>query len=233
MSIATDLIKSSMRLIGVIAAGETPRAEELNDALDVLNDILEDWSTESLAVWGSSNQTFNTVAGQATYTIGPAGNFNTARPIDIHDAYCTYGGVDFPVKPIAQEDYNRIVLKTQQQPIVERLLYVNENPLGVVTLWPVPSQVIPLTISCNRILTAIPTLATALVYPPGYQKALRYNLAVDLAAEYGKMAAPDVIAIAKTSKGNIKTANITKPTMRFDGVLMDSGDGPAIWQRGY
>ena len=228
---ALDLIKGAMRLIGAIATGETPTADEANDGLSVLNDVLEGWSLEGLAVWGSSNQTFNTVPGQKLYTVGPGGNFNTDRPVSIFGGYCTFGGVDFQIQVVDQLAYNRIALKTQQQPIVEQMLYVNENPLGFLTLWPVPSSSIPITLSCGRILTSVASLATTLVYPPGYAKALRYALAVHLAAEYGKIPTPDVAAIARDSKGNIKNANNVSPLMAFDGLL--TGDGPAIWQRGY
>ena len=55
-----------MRLIGTIATGETPTADETADGLLVLNDMLENWSTETLSVWGSSNQTFNTVPSACT-----------------------------------------------------------------------------------------------------------------------------------------------------------------------
>jgi len=228
---ALDLIKGAMRLIGAIATGETPTADEANDALNTLNDVLEGWSLEGLAVWGSSNQTFNTVPGQKLYTVGPGGNFNTDRPVNVFGGYCTFGGVDFQIEVVDQLAYNRIALKSQQQPIIEQMLYVNENPLGFLTLWPVPSNVIPITLSCGRILTQIPNLATSLVYPPGYAKALRYSLAVHLAAEYGMVPAVDVATIARDSKGNIKNANMTPPVMTFDSVLTD--DGPAIWQRGY
>lgn len=228
---ALDLIKGAMRLIGAIATGETPTADEANDGLTALNDVLEGWSLEGLAVWRSSNQTFNTVPGQRLYTVGPGGNFATNRPVNIFGGYCTFDGVDFQIEVVDQLAYNRIALKSQQQPIIEQMLYVNENPLGFLTLWPVPSSAIPITLSCGRILTAIPSLATTLIYPPGYAKALRYSLAVHLAAEYGMVPAIDVATIARDSKGNIKNANMTPPVMSFDSVL--TGDGPAIWQRGY
>src|SRR5882757_50714 len=121
---AGALITSSLRLIGAIATGETPTAAEINDGISTLNDLLENWSTQNLAMYGSAVEIFPTVAGQAIYTIGPTGNWNTARPVRISgDGYCTFNGVDFPVEQIGQGQYDAIGLKTQQQPIVEKLLY--------------------------------------------------------------------------------------------------------------
>lgn len=229
--VVTDLIRSSMRLIGAIATGETPTAEESADGLLVLNDLLENWSTEKLSVWGSSNQTFNLVGGQATYTIGPTGNFNTTRPIEVDSAYCTFGGVDFPVGIISQEEYNLISLKTMQQPIVERLLYVNDFPLGTITVWPVPTQASPITLSMGRVLTSPVALTDTLSGPPGFTKAIRYCLAVEFAAEFG-VAPPDmVVQAAADSKGDYKRANMVPVVARYDDAL--SAPQVATYQRGY
>lgn len=221
--VVSDLIKSSMRLIGAIATGETPTADEANDGLLVLNDMLENWSTETLSVWGSSNITFNLVANQRTYTIGPAGNWATQRPQDVNDAYCTFSGVDFPIKVISQEQYNEINLKGMGQPIVERLLYVNEFPLGIVTVWPVPTQAIPITLTMQRILTFPIALTDVLTGPPGYLKALRYCLAVEFAPEFGVEASATVVQVAADAKGDYKRANIPLVEAQYDDAF----------QRGY
>ena len=229
--VVSDLIRSSMRLIGAIATGETPTADEVNDGLLVLNDMLENWSTETLSVWGSSNQTFNTAANQSVYTIGPTGNWVTARPQDIDDAYCNFSGVDFPIKVISQEQYNEINLKTMKQPIVERLLYVNEFPLGVVTLWPVPTAAMPLTLTMNRILS-FPVLATdTLTGPPGFLKAIRYCLAVEFAPEFGVEASNTVIQVAADAKGDYKRANLPLLVAGYDDAL--TVPQVALYQRGY
>jgi hypothetical protein len=229
--IVSDLIKSSMRLIGAIATGETPTADEANDGLLVLNDMLENWSTESLSVWKTRNVSFNTVAGQAQYTIGPAGNFNSVRPIDIDDAYCTFGGVDFPIKIISQEQYNQVNLKTMQQPIVERLLYVNEFPLGVITLWPVPSAVIPLVLTVRDNIQGPVTLGSSLIGPPGYAKALRFCLAVEMAPEFGLEPSATVVQVAADSKADYKRTNLPLVEAQYDPAL--TTPQVALYQRGY
>lgn len=229
--VVSDLIRSSMRLIGAIATGETPTADETADGLLVLNDMLENWSTETLSVWGSSNQTFNLIANQSVYTIGPTGNWVTSRPQDIDDAYTNFAGVDFPIKVISQEGYNEINLKTMKQPIVERLLYVNEFPLGVVTVWPVPTQAAPITLTMNRILS-FPVLATdTLTGPPGFVKAIRYCLAVEFAPEFGVEASNTVVQVAADAKGDYKRANLPLLVAGYDDAL--TVPQVALYQRGY
>jgi hypothetical protein len=217
---AYDLIVRSMKLAKILEAGETPTAEEATDALATLNDVLENWDTEPLSLWSTSNFVGATVAGQATYTIGSGGNFNTTRPSAINGAYVTFSGVDFPVNVIGQLEYNGYSLKTFQQPIAEKLLYVNDFPLGLVTLWPVPSQAIPITLTFDRLLTQLSTLSTAINYPPGAAKALRYALAVELATEYGAPIDSSLAAIAADSKADYKRANKEPVKASFDGALI-------------
>lgn len=229
---AYDLIIRSMKLAKVIAAGETPTAEEATDALATLNDCLENWDTEPLSLWSTSNFVGATVAGQAFYTIGPGGNLDTTRPSQINGAFVTYSGVDFQVKPVAQLEFNQISLKTYQQPLPEKLLYVNDFPLGKITLWPVPSMGIPLTLSFDRVLTQIPALSTTINYPPGAAKALRYTLAVELAVEFGAPVDAGLVALASDAKADFKRANKQPVRSNFDGALVGI-HGTGNWRTGY
>jgi hypothetical protein len=229
---AGELIKSSLRLIGAIGTSEVPTADEYTDGLNALNDLLETWSTQNLAVYGSADVTFNTVAGTATYTIGPTGAWVTDRPVRINDSpICTFGGVGFPIDLVGQADYDLIPLKTQQQPIVEQMLYVNDSPNGIITLWPVPSGIVPITMNIDRVLTQVASSATVMSFPPGYLLALRYNLGILLAPDYGRQVAPEVLAVAQSSFANVKRANKTKRTAKYDAGLCSAD--PVIWQRGY
>ena len=228
---AIDLITRAMKLAQILEVGETPTAEESTDALATLNDILENWDTEPLSLWGNANDVVNTVAGQATYTIGPGGNFNIDRPVRVNAAYVTVGGVDFTVEIIGQSQFNGINLKTQQQPIPYKMLYVAEFPLGLITLWPVPSQVVPLTLSMDRLLTQIPTIATTINYPPGAAKALRYQLAVELRSEYGLGVDPVMASIGADAKADYKRANKQPVVAGYDGALLGRG-GYVNWRTG-
>lgn len=229
---AGGVVRASLRLIGAIASGETPTADELQDGLCLLQDLLQHWSTHNLAVYGGAVESFQTVAGQATYTIGPSGNWNTTRPVRISgDAVCTYQGVDFPVEQIGQDEYNAVPVKSTSSPIVEQLLYVNDYPLGRITLHPVPSAVVTITLNSDRVLTSVQNTATPMSFPPGYKLALRYALAMLLAPEYGITPSPDIRETAKSTFAAIKRANKGRRKSSFD--LAIGGDGlPGDWRSG-
>lgn len=233
MATALDLISSSMRLLGVLAAAETPSAAEANDALGVLNDLLDAWALENLMLFRNENDQYNLVASQQSYTIGTGGNFNNVRPVTIEGAFVTYNGLDFPLRVLNTDQWNSIALKSLAAPLPTALYYVPTMPLGNIYIWPIPTLVLPLTLAVNMQFTAL-ALATTLSYPPGYAKALRYALAVELAPEYGLQPPPAVVAIARETIGNIKAANRQQPVAKFDPALTgENGVGLAGFLSGY
>lgn len=227
---AYDLIKGAMRKVGITAAGETPTADEANDALTDLNDLIESMSIDNLFVWGAASEVFTTTANQASRTIGPTGNFVTARPVRITNAFCTYGGVDFPIELIGQEEYDNISLKTQTGQIIEKMAYVNDFPNGLLYMWPVPSSAIPLVIGIDRILTSVASTATVMTFPPGYLNFMMHELGIKLAPEYGVEPMPDVQKIAARSRAALKRANKLRRRVYFDEALQPCY--VATWQTG-
>jgi len=229
---ALDLITSSMRLATILASGETPTADEAIDGLKSLNDILENWSLERLSVWQVENQVFALTPGQASYTVGPAGDFNMTRPVRVSaTSFVRVSGADFPVEQWGQGEYDQVAVKDIGG-IPQRLLYLNTYPLGGITLYPQPSQAMDLHLSFDRVLTFPVTLATQLAFPPGYEKALRFTLATNLAPEYGVTPPHSVGAIAASSKGDLKRANKVRVLSAYDQTLQGNS-GFAYWQRGY
>jgi len=233
---AVDLIASSMRLIGATASSEVPTATEITDGLAVLNDMLEQWSTESLTVFASQDQVITLVPGTNTYTIGPTGTTVGVRPIAIETAVVNYGGVDFLIEVTTDsERYNAISIKQQQGAVPVLLLYDPAFPNGGITLWPVPSFApATLTLTSSLQFTQLANAAQVLAYPPGYSKALRYCLATELAPEYGIIPRPAVLQGAVESKAAIKRANVKDAMLDCDAALLGSGgDSYARFLSGY
>lgn len=226
--VALDLITSAMRQLGVLATGEVATADEANDGLIALNDVIETWNIEGLTIYGSLPSTFTTVQGQYIYTIGPTGNWVATRPPSILDAYCTVQSVDFPIGAWTLDQWMAQPIKTIQQQIIERLVYVNDFPNGQIILWPTPASAISVTLNFDRQITQAATLATTLSLPPGYVRALRYAIAVELAPSYGGQ---DLSAYARSTKSILKRANRTPMVSSFDPALM--GGGRVIPTRGY
>lgn len=86
MATVRDLIKGSLRLLGAIAPGETPSADEQAEALLALNSMISSWSTESLTIYSRVRESFTLTPGQQMRTLGVGGSFNTSRPMEIEEA---------------------------------------------------------------------------------------------------------------------------------------------------
>lgn len=232
---ALQVIRDALGLTNAVGVDQTLTADETSDCLRALNDLIEDLSTQSMAVYGLGNQTFNTVAGKSVYTVGVGGDWNTNRPVRINGpAYSVVNGASLPFLSMTQGEYNLIAVKTQTQQYPARYLYVNEYPLGLVTLWPVPSAVTPITFSMDMIIDSVPTAATTMEFPPGYMRMFVYNLGVALAPLFGKSITnhPDVMKIADTTLANIKRANKKKRELQFDPAFSDRGGGFIDWRTG-
>jgi hypothetical protein len=222
-----ELIRGSLRLIGAIGTGDTPSAEEQADALSVLNEMLESWSTENLIIHAKVREAFTLTAGQASRTLGPSGNFNTTRPIDIEVAKIEDQSAspvfETPVDIINTKEWADISDKAVQSSLPTKLYVEWTNPLLTLYFWPVPSAANKLVLYSLKPLTSFSSPNDLVTLPPGYQKALRYNLALELAGEYGRPISDFVLLQADDSKGNIKRKNIKPLYMDCDAGVLSTG----------
>ena len=68
-----DIISRAMKDIGALASGETPAPEEAQDAFDMLNDMIDQWSNEDMMIFYKTEIVYPITPGQTQYTIGPGG----------------------------------------------------------------------------------------------------------------------------------------------------------------
>lgn len=66
-----DIISRALKDIGALEAGETPTPEASQDAFDMLNDLIDQWSNEDMMVFNYQEIIFPVISGQTQYTIGP------------------------------------------------------------------------------------------------------------------------------------------------------------------
>lgn len=216
MTTAAELIEGSLRLLGVLAEGEQPSVAVMQDSIMAMNQMIQSWDTERLSVFSTQDQVFTWPAYTMSRTLGPTGDFVGNRPIEIDDA--TYfkdpsSGLSFGVKLINQQQYDGIAFKTVTSTYPQVLWVNNTFPDIEMTIYPVPIKALEWHIISVETLTEVSSVATDLYFPPGYLRAFRYNLACELAPEFGVEPSPQVQRIAMSSKRNIKRVN-------FPGDLM-------------
>lgn len=209
MSTAGDQINRALRLLGILAEGETASAETSQDALLALNQMIDSWSVERLAVYSTQDQIFSWPAGEIKRTLGPTGDFVGNRPVYFDDStyYKAPSGVSYGIKFINQSQYDGIAVKTATSTFPQ-VIFVNMTfPDVEMYVYPKPTQTLEWHFISVDQLTQPATLATELYFPPGYMRAFAYNLAMEIAPEFGVEPSPQVQRIAMTSKRNLKRVN--------------------------
>ena len=66
-----DIISRALKDIGALEAGEVPTADAAQDAFEMMNDLIDQWSNEDMMVFNVTEIIFPVIAGQVQYTIGP------------------------------------------------------------------------------------------------------------------------------------------------------------------
>ena len=210
MTTAGDIINGSLRLLGVLAEGETPSSETAQDALVAMNQMIDSWNTERLAVFSTQDQIVTWPASTLSRTLGPTGDIVGLRPVLVDDA--TYfrdpaNGISYGLKLINQQQYNGIAVKTVTSSYPQ-VMWINMTyPNIELYVYPVPTRTLEFHIVSVDELSTPANLATDLAFPPGYLRAFRYNLACEIAPEFGVEPSRQVQRIAMTSKRNLKRIN--------------------------
>lgn len=211
-----EFLTSSLRLIGVTAQGEAMTASEASDALAVLNEMLDSWSADGLNVYATTREEFALVASQSSRTMGTGGNFNTSRPTQILRAGVEDSGVEIPLDILNVDEWAQISNKSLTSENPQKIYLEGTHPLETINFWPVPTSTNNLVLYSLKPFSAITNLSATFTFPPGYQEAIRHNLAVRLAPEYGKQTPAEVAAIAGDALAQIKRKNIKPSYMESD-----------------
>ena len=223
---AGEQINRALRLLGVLAEGETPTAAMSNDALMALNQMIDSWNTERLSVFNTIDQIFTWPAGEIQRHLGPSGaslgGFDGIRPILLDDS--TYfkapSGVSYGIKFVNQQQYNGIAVKTVTS-TYPQVMWINmEFPNIQMTVYPRPTQDLEWHFVSVQELDRPADLTTVMYYPPGYLRAFTYALAMEIAPEFGIEPSPQVQRIAMTSKRDLKRINNPDDVMAMPYALV-------------
>lgn len=227
MTTVLGLLEGSMREIGALAIEETPTAAEAQFCQTKLNEMLASWSTESLTVYSVISESFPVVAGKASYTMGPTGDLNTARPIRIVEIKTVDNqGNVFPVGIIDYDQYSSILPPYIQSPLAQFCYSDNNFPLTTLYPWPIWNDgSYFINVWSWQAFPSFANLTTTIVLPPGYDRAIKYNLALEISPSFGKPISGDLAGLASVSKSDLKRLNMDILQMGFDNALLKRPGG--------
>lgn len=230
MSTALDFITSSLRLVGVLADGEQPDATNANTGLMVFNGMIDAWNAERNAIFTTRSDDFPYVLNQQSYTLGAGGEFNIPRPARI-DGVSTIllnpdpaNPVEVPLVMYTVDDWQNDVPVKSVDGSFPLIVYDDGGfPLRTLNFWPIPTQTQNLVRIYSWQALAAQTLTSQVSFPPGYDEAFRYNLAVRMGAEFNAPASSTVAALALAGLGRIKSMNAPELSLQSDILPAPSG----------
>jgi hypothetical protein len=200
MPTVSDLIHSSFRLIGAIAAGETLETNELNDAFVSLNQMVASWNTEGASLVGRVRQVVG-LSAQNSVAL-------PIRPVKIEAASVAQQGLDSPLEIVDAAGWESITEKQLMSIYCRKLFCDYLYPNSSVLVWPIPRYAGTLEIWQLSQLSPFVTVNDTIDLPPGYEQALRYNFAIALLPEYPRSQVdPTLPAQAQNYKASIVQLN--------------------------
>ena len=185
-----DIIKRALRIIGVLAQGETPTTNQTTEAAVALNGLVKAWEADGMPLWAIKSFSIPLTAGAATYQIGLSKTVNTPKPLKVIQAFNhnVSSNVDVPIRIITRQEYNVLGNKTSTgNPI--QVYYEPLNEYGILHVFPVPSTIEQtantIVIYYQRPFEDFDVALDTPDFPQEWYDAITYGLATRLAPEYG------------------------------------------------
>ena len=238
-----DLITDALRDLTVLEGDETPESSDLRDGLRRLKDMLAHWSIQGYLVPGQSKveHTFAATPSGTTFTVGPT---NVDSPPDIVGTFTDLDTI-LHYREGDEQTQGLRVLKVDAN-----FLAASSSPVGAdlrpthFTFDPAhPNAILALDggIMAGDVLTLIGygylvpntiTQETEQDLPDEYAYAIRWNLVLELAPQFGHRPEREIHMRARDAKAYLKQRNSTPigtelppdlPGMRSGGMLSSWG----------
>jgi len=165
MSNAREIVEGAAKLLTVLGTGQALSANDAQNGLETLNDLLALFSLQPSMIFTQTRETFPLTSAES-YTIGTGANFNTTRPEFIQAVYVTNGDMDYPLSQVSMNDYATIRDK-EDSTISRYFAYDNNVPVSTIFLYPAPVVGDTITIYSNKAVTRFADLTTDYTLPDG------------------------------------------------------------------
>src|SRR3990167_1224759 len=228
-----DIIINSLYLIGELGVGETPDAFMLTTGLELINELLDKFSSDGIYVPFLTTLSFNFVEGQGTYSISDMitnPNISGDRIIELVFANFSIGdSIVYPLRIVNKATYyNNVRLSTlQARPGI--IFLDKQDDRSFITVYPAPDQPYPATIQVKSMINELDAYEDIIEIPPYYYGFMKYALARKFMAYYPSGNWPQTNEDEyQDYYSNLKNANETDLTIRSSAILTIKQ--PFYWQ---
>jgi hypothetical protein len=152
--------------------------------------------------------TYQLAGNTSSFTIGPGGQLPMTRPARCDAIAASTGTYRAPVQIVSATEWSTMLEPSGLPITVPMELYVEYSyPALTLNLWPVPTSGGTLDIHSLQKFAQFVAIGDSVDLPEGYETAIRFNLAVALAPEYGRPIDPVVAANAQQLKASLVQMN--------------------------
>jgi hypothetical protein len=215
MTTANELISQALGLLGIRSAGNPVGGAEAAIALERLNTMVDAWRINSLFAYATATVTGTLPANTTTRTVGPAAQLVTApRPMRIEaGSKFTAGGIDYPILPVTQAEFELIGIKALASIGPEVVFYNPTLPTGLLSFYPQASAAVTLSLVVLQQVSEFADLTTDYTLAPGTRRALVFSLAEEAAADFEREVPPSVARTARNARRAVHIANHSVPQL--------------------
>lgn len=227
-----DIIINSLYLLGELGVGETPDAFMLSTGLELVNELLDKFSSDSIYVPFLKTISFTMVPGQDVYTVSDivSANITSDRIIDLSFANYLVQTISYPIKIINKATYYGVV-RLSQPTLMARPGFVfldKQDTSSSIVFYPAPDQPYPCTLKVKQMIDKLDAQENIDELPPFYYGFLKYALARKFLSYYPSgnwsQTAEDEY---QDYYNTLKNANETDLTIR-PSVILDAPQ-PFYW----
>lgn len=188
---AREIITEAFQTAKIIAAGETPTGDEMDDGERKLNLLLKTWSAKE-HLWIKTEGTTALTASTASFAITGARRMLSVRR--------RTSSIDTPMNELARQEYYDLPNKSSTGMPVS-WYFDPQRSTRTLYVWPTASTAIAATTALHytymRVIEDIDALENDADVPQEWLEALIYSLAARLALAYGSDVLVPVTAIAE------------------------------------
>ena len=227
----------ALRITGQLEKpGGGPSPEAIAEVSEFLNQMLDSWNIMRNSIYTISELTFNFVSGQYIYNIGPGAQWNGPRPVKIQRIDLIYETMPqilrLPIELVDVDSWAAIRVPNLPNAIPLQCYYDNsysqapggQTGWGTLYFWPGPMNGFQVEIWAWMGLNSTLGIGDTLFAPPGYARAITYNLAVEILSLYPKRVNVEteqrIMRIAKESKEWVDALNSPSPITAIDQGVM-------------
>lgn len=232
-----DIIVNALYLTGELAVGESPSGFMSQTGLEIINEILDGFSADSIYIPFLTSLDFVMTVGKDTYSVSDIisnSDIQADRIVDLSmGTYVVSGSpaqdLIYPLTIINKATYYGIVRQGGLQSRPSFVFLNKQATESFVVFYPAPDQAYPCTLQVKVMLNSLSSGQDIAALPPFYYGFLKYAIARQLTAYFPSTNWTPIME--DTYQGylsNLKNANETDVTIRPSSIL--SSPEPFYWQ---